>query len=420
MAGAALAAILCLTAIQAPSAQTVEAIAAVVNDEAISTYDLDGRLKLALAVTNLPPTEENRRRLLPRVLRSLIDERLQLQEARRLNIAVSDEEIQAAIATIERQNNMPPGGLQEFLRANGVGFATMADQVRANIAWSKIVRRQIRPQVEVGEDEIDEYLERLRSRGGGTEYIVSEIFLAADGPAEEQTAIQTARDLVGQVRQGTPFPALAGQFSQSPTAAVGGDLGAVREGQLDSRLEEALRSMQPGQVSDPIRVDNGFYILQLRDRRQVDAPSPADTEIALRRIFLQLPPNPSEEEVETQENLARTVSETVAGCEDMETLGAEVGAAQPIDVGRLKVGELPADLRDTVRSLAVGEASRPIRLADGFVVVMVCARDESNTGLPDREEVLRMIGGPRIEMLARRYLRDLRRIAYVDVRVAGR
>jgi len=415
-----LAAVLCLSAVQAPSAQTVEAIAAVVNDEAISTYDLDGRLKLALAVTNLPPTEENRRQLLPRVLRSLIDERLQLQEARRLNITVSDEEIQTAIATIERQNNMPPGGLQEFLRANGVSFGTMAEQVRASVAWTKIVRRQVRPQVEVGEDEIDEYLERLRARGGGTEYLVSEIFLAADGPAEEQTALQTARGLVGQVRQGTSFPALAGQFSQSPTAAVGGDLGTVREGQLDNRLEEVLQSMRPGEVSDPIPVDNGYYILQLRDRRQVDAPSPADTEIALRRIFLQLPSNPSEEEVETQANLARTVSETVAGCDDMETLGAEVGAAQPIDVGRLRVGELPADLRETVQSLEVGEASRPIRLGDGFVVVMVCARDQSETGLPAREEVLRTIGGPRIEMLARRYLRDLRRIAYVDVRLAGR
>lgn len=409
----------CFAAVRAPLAQTVESIAAVVNDEAISTYDLEARLRLALAVTNLPNTEENRKRLLPRVLRGLIDERLQLQEARRLNITVTDEELQSAIAQIERQNNLPPGGLQEFLRRNDVGVAAMTEQIRANIAWSKIIRRQVRPQVEVGEDEIDEYLDRLRARGGGTEYLVSEIFLAADSPSEEQSALQTAQRLVEQIRQGTSFQALASQFSQAPTAAVGGDLGTVRDGQLDARLDEALQSMSPGEVAGPIAVDNGFYVLLLRNRRQVDAPSVGDTEIALRRIFLQLPPGASVEEVETQSALARTVSETVTDCADMETLGAEVGAAQPIDVGRLKVGDLPVDLRNTVSRLEVGEASQPVRLGDGFVVLMVCEREQPMTGLPDREEVLRAIGGPRIEMLARRYLRDLRRVAYVDVRLEG-
>jgi peptidyl-prolyl cis-trans isomerase SurA len=101
----------------------------------------------------------------------------------------------------------------------------------------------------------------------------------------------------------------------------------------------------------------------------------------------------------------------------MERLARDVGATQPVDIGTLKLGDLPDDLRATVASLPIGQASQPVRLTDGYIVLMVCDRSESTSGLPSREEVMRLLGSQRVEMMARRYMRDLRRVAFVDIRV---
>ncbi len=402
----------------AGAAQTGYGIAAVVNDEVISSYDVQARLRLMLTVSNIPDSEESRRRLLPQVMRQLIDERLQLQEANRLNIAVTEEEIRGAVTTLERQNQLPPGGLEARLSQDGVPVGTLLEQLRANIAWSKIILRQVRPQVEVGEEEIDEYLAQVRARGGTTEFEAAEVFIPIESTAEETTARQTAQRVVEQARAGVPFAGLAQQFSQAPSAGNGGDLGRVQEGQLDPRLEAALRAMRPGEVSDPIRVENGYYVLQLRDRRQRAVGRAGDMTVALRRIFLPLPPQAGPAEERSQGDLAQTVSETVRGCDDMPRLAQEVGASGAVDVGRLRTADLPARLREVVEALPIGQASQPIRLDDGFLVLMVCDRSQSEAGgnLPSRQEVMQSLGAQRIDMLARRYMRDLRRAAFIDVR----
>ncbi len=404
-----------LASTAAPAQNT--AIAAIVNEQIVSVHDIEERLKLVTVMLNMPDSEENRRRLRPQLLQNLINERLQMQEAQRLNINVSAGEIQEATSQIERQYRLPTGGLTDYLQRHDLKLATLLDQVKASIAWSKVIRRQIRPQVDVGEEEIDEYLARLRSRGGSTEYEASEIFLPVENPGDESAGFALAQRIATDARSGTSFAALARQYSQAVTAASGGDLGVVREGQLDERLERTLASLSPGQISDPIRTETGVYLLQLRDKRTTATASAADATVSLRRIFLAVPPNAPANEVRTQSELARTVSESVQGCEDMDRLGREVGAAQPVDVGNVKLAELPQELRNALAPLPVGKASKPIRLGDGFIVLMACNRSESMAGLPSREEVARLLGSQRIDTLQRRYLRDLRRVAFIEFRV---
>lgn len=287
-----------------PAQAQSQSIAAVVNEQIVTGHDVEERLKLVMTIANVPPGEEARRRLRPQVLRALIDERLQMQEAQRLNIAVTASEIQEAISQIERQNNLPVGGLDEYLRRNGLQLATLLDQLKANIAWSKVIRRQVRAKVEVGDEEIDEYLQRLRQRGSSTEYDAAEIFIPIEAGGEEAAAV-TAQRVAEQARAGAPFPALARQFSQAPSAAAGGELGIVREGQLDERLEGVLARLEPGQISEPVRTETGFYILRLKDKKTTAGPRAEDTTVSLRRIFLALPPNAGPEEVRTQAELAR-------------------------------------------------------------------------------------------------------------------
>ena len=412
-------------------AQQNYSIAAVVNEDVISVHDVQARVRMFMAVSGVEGTEENRRRLVPQAMRTLIDERLQLQEAARLNITVSDQELREALATVEQQNKLPPGGLEQRLQAEGVPMSSLQAQLRATLAWSKVIRRQVRPQVEISDEEVDEFLDQLRARGGVAEYEVAEIFIPTDSAADTGTALQTARGVAQQARNGVAFATLAQQYSQSPSANSGGQIGRVQEGQLDRRLDNALRTMNPGDVSDPIRVETGYYVLQLRDKRQrtvAAAPRPsADTVVSLRRIFLPVARGAPARDMRAQAELAATVSETVQGCPDMERLAREVKASGAVDVGRLRTADLPERLRQTVEALPVGKASRPVQIEDGFVVLMVCERAQGSSpapapvaaasaNLPEREEVLRNLGTQRVEMLARRYLRDLRRAAFVDIR----
>ena len=156
---------------------------------------------------------------------------------------------------------------------NRLDFQALKERLLAEIAWNKVLARRIAPRIEIGADEVEARLAERRAAVGSREYVVSEIFLALNDPAREGEVRAAADGIVEQLRAGASFSGLARQFSQSSSAAIGGDLGRVRAGQLDSRLEAALDSLTPKNASAPIRLENGFYILLLRERSVVESVS---------------------------------------------------------------------------------------------------------------------------------------------------
>lgn len=252
-----------------PPARSTEGIAAVVNDDIISISDLTARLQLALVSSGLPNTAETRQRLTPQVLRSLVDERLQLQEASRANVSVTEKEITDALGRVAEQNRMQRDQLEKMLSSQGVPRSTLEDQIRSTIAWGKLVQRRLRPSIEIGQDEIDQVIQRIQANAGKPEYLAAEIFLAVDAPEREDDVRRLADRLYEQIGQGASFPAVARQFSQSAGAANGGDLGWVQQGQLPEDLDAALKQLRPGQATRPIRSITGYHILMLRDERAV-------------------------------------------------------------------------------------------------------------------------------------------------------
>ena len=137
-------------------AQSVQRIAAIVNDEIISAYDLESRMKLVIMSTKLPDTQEVRQRISVQILRTLIDEQLQMQEAKRSRISVSKRDMRRAKSMIEQQNKLPQNSLDHVLQKDGIPLEAMEEQVRVGIAWRKLLSRKLRPRVTIGEEEIDE------------------------------------------------------------------------------------------------------------------------------------------------------------------------------------------------------------------------------------------------------------------------
>ncbi len=411
-----------LTALAPPAssnAQEVQRIAAIVNDEVISAYDLESRMRLALFSTRLPNTPDVRRRILQQVLRSLIDEKLQLQEARRHNISVSRRELSRATESIEGQNGIPRGKMDEFLGRNGVPKDAMSDQIRATIAWNKLLGRRIRPRITIGEDEIDEVLDRIKTRQGQTEYRIGEIALSVDSPDEEARVRSTAERIAEQIRKGANFAAIARQFSESPTAAVGGDLGWIHEAELDPSLSKAVPNLRRGEMSPPIKTVSGYRIVALLDSRKIAVDESTPETVDLRQIFLPVSEVSRGGAFAAQIDLARTLSEIAENCSDFERLAKEAGSPRRPTLGKLEVANLSSTIRGAIQDVPAGKISAPIQLPDGVLLLMVCNRAGGSTTikLPPRRDIADQLLRNRLTLMARRYLRDLRLSAVIDIRI---
>ncbi len=397
-------------------AQEVQRIVALVNDDVISLYDLQSRLRLALVSSGLQGTPEDVGRLQPQVLRGLIDEKLQAQEANRLGISVAEAEINEAITRIERSNRMNPGGFDEFIRQANVERATIHEQIRVGLAWQKVIQRRLRPTLEVSDEEIDEQIERLASGQGRTENLLAEIFLAVDSPEQDDEVRQTAMGLIEQMVRGAPFAAVARQFSQSAAAGSGGDIGWIQSGEFEDAINSAIEALRPGQITPPMRSISGYYLYLLRDRRSTAGPQPGDVMVSLAQVALPLPANPKPSDVESQSSLLRQVREVVSGCADLERATKELRGQYLPASQRLKISDLNPAIRPVVGNLKIGELSDPMPAQGGVIALMVCEREQPKVNLPSRDEISDGLTRQRLDLVARRYLRDLRRAAVVDIR----
>jgi peptidyl-prolyl cis-trans isomerase SurA len=403
-----------------PDGQVTETrIAAVVNDEAISVADLTSRLKMVMMSSNLTDSPETRQRVAAQVLRTIVDEKLQMQEAKRQNITATDEEINKALAQIEKQNNMQTGQLDQVLKARGIERSALVDQLTASIVWSKLVRRLVSQTNVVSDEEIDYALKRAKETANEPQSRVAEIFLAIDNPQQEDEVRRLAERLTEQMRQGARFSAVAQQFSQSATAAVGGDIGWVRPEQLSPELGKAVAQMRPGELSAPIRAGAGYYLVLVLDRRSGRSAGPEDSLVHLVQIVFPLPPQATEPMRRAAIAEAQSAKTSAKNCEELLKIGKEKGSPQLSSEGRLRVDQVTPAMRTIVLGLEVGQTSPPIVQKNGVGVVMMCekAAPSSAPTVPSRDEVGETLMRQRLETLARRYMRDLRRTAFVDVRV---
>jgi len=390
-----------------------ERIVAVVNEDIISSSDLRSRIALALLSSGLPDSPEVRQHILPQALRSLIDELLQLQEGKRLDIRISPEEIDRAMKRLAEDNRIPGGDMPTFLAAHNVPVSTLKEQIRAALTWNKVVQRELRPHVEIGDDEIDSVIERMNANAGKQEYLVSEIFIPVDNPADEEEAYKFANSLVQQIKGGASFGAIARQFSRGTGAANGGDIGWVQEGQMAEEVNKVLQTMQAGEVAGPIRSSSGFHIIGVREKRTIASGDPKKTVLRLQQAFHPFGGNKTKEDLLRE---AARIRQTINDCTDLKTrLENDFPAWRWQDLGETKLGDAPQWLAEKVRDTGTGRATDAMATDKGALIVFVCGRSASAD--INREEILNSIGTERLELLARRLLRDLRRNAHIEVRL---
>lgn len=396
-------------------AQEEALVAAVVDDYSITSVDLEQRTNLLLFTSALPRTQQVAQRLQPQVLKTMIDETLQLQAAETHNVKVTSREIDAFFANMEREIGLSPGELENYLSSKGVEKSALKRQVEANMAWSKLVERKFASQATIGDAEINDTLNIITENQGKPRNLVSEIFLAVDDATQDEQSRQGAIRIMRQLQSGANFDALARAFSQNASAATGGDLGWLVPGQLDNQIEQKLAGMRPGQIEGPIRTLDGYHIIALRNRQLPGGSSPNEVKIDLRQINISLSPQATEDEVKAALVIADQIRTTIADCASL-AVATLPGGARTANIGRVRLGDLAAPLQKPLSGLQADQMTLPLRGPNGIMLLMVCEREAQTTNLPSREQIKLQLFRQKLDLLARRYLRDLRRAAFLDIR----
>ena len=406
-AAAALAAALAGAAASAAAQQLAEGVAAIVNDAVISTYDVRVRANMLLVSAGIQSTPEMMERARAQAIRDLIDERLQLQEYRaRTENTISQDSIDRRIGDIARSNNLTPEQFIASLAQAGVPISTLRQQIEADIAWQSLMGGMYGSRLRISEVEIRETQERLAASATRPQYLISEIFLPANSEQEFQDMMQGGMRLIQEMQNGAPFPLVARQFSASPTAAAGGDVGWIGASELAPELQPIAERLQPGQVSLPVRTPNGVYIIALRERR-AGAAEGATSMVSLRQITAPA----------ARINQLQRAQSRISGCGALEREANTVGGgAAVVDLGRAVESDLSPDVRARIGGVATGSASAPVVSGDTANIFVVCAREAGGAAVPSREEIEGRLREREMTMLSDRYLRNLRREATIITR----
>ena len=396
---------------------TLRKAQAIVNGDVITDTDIDQRLGLVLAANGGRIDDAEKQRLRLQIIRNLIDEKLQLQEASENDVRIPEAEVTRSFERIAQNFKRTPVQFEAYLRQNNSSSNSLKAQIRAEMAWSRVLRRKVEPMVNVGDDEVQQVIDKLNAAKGKDEFHVGEIFLSAT-PETLDAVMQDASRIVGQVRGGASFVAYARQFSEASSAGLGGDLGWVRGEQLNNAVSAAVAALEPGQVTDAIPVTGGVAIMALIEKRQVLAADPLMAQLSLKQLTIPLKADTTEAQARAKVQEIGTLSQNMGGCGGVEALAQKVGGEVAVnDAVRMK--DLPAQLQAILGRMSIGEATPAFGSAEeGLRVLVLCGRDDSQvqTKAPNFEEIYAQMNDERVNMRARRYLRDLRRDAIVDYR----
>ncbi len=403
-------------------------IAAIVNDTVISDYDLDQRTALFVATSGVRPTKETLGQIRAQVLRSLEDEVLELQEANKHKVNVSKADVDKALKNIADDNHLTTEQIMVTISQAGVSADIFRQQLAAQLVWQKLVAARYGTDVLISDQQIDEAMERLKKGADKPQFLVSEIFLAVDRPEDEPAIRSSAEQISSQIKQGAAFSSVAGQFSQSPSAADGGDIGWVIQGQLPEELDHSLSNLRPGQVAGPIKAEGGFYVVQLRDRREPlgtkieqapDAPPDPNAPLPLARLLVPVPPTADQAYKEKAMQLASNLKPQAKSCEDLSNISKQIPGTIFADLGPTTPKDLAPQLRDALAKSHPGELVEPFFSEVGLEIIMRCDPAPPKLvalQLPTRDQLQQQLFVQQMSILGKSYLRDLRRDAVVENR----
>ena len=384
--------------------QTLEGIAAVVNDQPISYSDVRQRARLLLlTIGAAEPTQEQVQQITGQALEQLIDEKLQLARVAEFEIEVDPREIDAAVQNMASEAGVSGEILRQQLVSSGVNPASLEDQMRADIAWGRLMSGLYGNRIRISENQVDDQLSRLRTASQKTQYRLGEIFLYAPDEETKAEAMQAANSIVSQLQQGADFRVAAQRISSAPTAAAGGDMGWVTTEDIDPTIAEAVKNGPDNGLLEPIVTENGIYLILVGGKRE---PAEPVTKVDLKRLV-------ATDGVEA--TLTGAISKITA-CDQVQSVANSNSSLRAQDIADINVDELGPEGRSLVLATEVGQPTEIFAVSSGLAVMYVCRREDGAEALPSREDLKGTLKSRELGMISERELRNARRLATIIYR----
>lgn len=395
---------------------------AIVNGTVITGTDIDQRQALLLAGRDIKLSPEETGQLKLQILRGLIDEALQIQEAKSAEVTIKQDEIDSSYTRVVAQNfgkSVPQ--MRTYLRSIGSSERSLKRQIEAELAWNRFLRRKV--DVNVGDEEVAAIIDRLKKSQGSTEYHVREIYLGAEADRAPEVFAQ-AREMIASIQKREKGEDSFGYYARccsiATTRSTGGDLDWLSEtqlAQLPPTLTEAIKTMQPEQLAGPIEVPGGFSIIYLVDTRRIGVADARDAKLTLKQLSVRFPEGITQEQANARVTEFAAQTKTIRGCGEVAKIAAQIGA-EVVDNDSVKIRDLPGALQEIMLKLSIGESTPPFGSAqDGIRSLVLCGRDDPKGGeLPGVEQVRNSMENSRVNLRANQMLRDIRRDAVIEYR----
>ena len=419
-------------AVPAPRARSKEPevpldrVVAVVNDEAITQYDIDESRAKTIRQLNaskvpVPPKDV----LDKQVLERLINERALMQFAKESGIKVDDTLVERTITRVQQDNKFTAEQFRKVLADEGMTYAAYREEVRRELTLQRLREREVDKNVFVSEAEVDNYLATAATQAGGeNEYHLAHVIVRVPEEARPEVIEQRhkrAEDALAQIRSGTDFGQIAASFSDAENALTGGDLGWRTMARLPTIYVDAVRTMKKGDVSAVIRSPAGFHIIKLIDQRNRNAPTVVQQTHA-RHILVRA--NETVSDAEAKAKIDRIRERIVGGAkfEDQAKINSDdASSAKGGDLGWLSPGETVPAFEKAMDALKVNELSEPIRTPFGWHLIEVTARREQDvTKDRQRAQARQAITQRKSEEQFQEFVRQTRDRAYVEYKTDER
>jgi peptidyl-prolyl cis-trans isomerase SurA len=398
----------------APQFKLADGIIATVNDQVITGFDLRQRMLSIIAMSQVQPTDENIPAIQQQALAALIEERLQAQEITNYeDLKITDEEVDREIAEMAQQAGTTAEQYMAFLEQGGIRRSNMREQLRTEIGWRALVGGRFNSRSAVSRSQVEQAMRQLNEAAAKPQYLIGEIYLESARVGGQQAALDGARQLIAQLQQGAPFQAVARQFSAAPSASarIPGDAGWIVQGTVQPALQTALDALQVGQLSQPIPVEGGVYIIYMRDKR-----TGADTNlVALKQVMVEVPQDAPPETVAAATARLQAIQPQLT-CDNMLQRATSEQGLLGSDLGESDIANLAPQFQTVAQTAAVGTVSAPVRTPLGVHLLAVCGKRTGGPDAPTFQQVEGRLRNQNLANLARRYIRDLRADALIELK----
>ncbi len=384
-----------------PAFSVPAGILAVVNDDIVSDRDFDRRADFIRLTNQADPSRKDIR---DRILKQLIDEKLKQQAARAAGVAVSDDEVDNAVRVTLRQNGLDYDAVVKLLRKNDLPLSVIEDQIKSDLLFLRAVKKTEGHRAEVTERDVDAKIGEIKEQSNQKHYLVSEILLPVDSPDRDGETYGLAMSLIMRLRDGEAFEDIAKRYSARAEPVW------VGEKTLSPAEKEELSVMREGQLSQPVKTAEGYKLIVLHAVRDPESPDERQKLVRLTQMFL-----PDGLPAEKRAAALRDANMTRGSCDQFARVAQELKTTPRVDLGKMPENALPAPIRAVVARAGLLEPTAPLPIEGGDLVFMVCSR-ETASALPAKDEIRARIESDRIETLAQRRLRELRRAAVTEIR----